>query len=64
MKRWALIRELETAGCTLHRQGKRQDIDRNPANGRLPPVPRHTEVADSLYAIIRRQLSLPREGDA
>jgi hypothetical protein len=30
----AFVRELEQAGCILHRHGKRHDIYRNPANGR------------------------------
>ncbi len=58
MKRRAFVREWETAGCTLHRHGKRHDIYRNPVNGQQAPVPRHTEIADTLCAIIRRQLGL------
>jgi len=58
MKRQALIRELEAAGCVLHRHGKRHDIYRNPANARQAPVPRHREVANNLCEIIRRQLGL------
>jgi hypothetical protein len=64
MKRRALIRELEAAGCTLHRHGKRHDIYRNPANGRQAPVPRHTEIVDCLCAIIRRQFGLTPSVDA
>ena len=41
MKRQAFIRELEQAGCVLHRNGARHDIYRNPANGKKAPVPRH-----------------------
>jgi len=58
MKRQALVRELEAAGCVLHRHGKRHDIYRNPTNGRQAPVPRHREIADTLCTIIRRQLGL------
>jgi predicted RNA binding protein YcfA (HicA-like mRNA interferase family) len=58
MKRRDLIRRLEASGCELHRHGKRHDIYRNPANGRQAPVPRHREVADTLCAIILRQLGL------
>jgi hypothetical protein len=35
MKRQAFIRELEQAGCQLHRHGKRHDIYRDPANAAL-----------------------------
>jgi hypothetical protein len=59
MKRQDLIRELEQHGCVLHRHGKRHDIYRNPANGQQAPVPRHTEVKDSLCRLIRKQLGLP-----
>ncbi len=58
MKRRAFIRELASAGCVLHRRGKRHDIYRNPANGRQAPVPRHRESADTLCAIIRRPLGV------
>lgn len=61
MKRQELIRELEQAGCLLHRHGARHDIYRNPANARQAPVPRHNEIRDSLCRLIRRQLGLARE---
>jgi len=64
LKRRAFLRQLETAGCTLHRHGKRHDIYRNPITGQQAPVPRHTEIADTLCAIIRRQLSLSGSTDA
>jgi mRNA interferase HicA len=63
MKRQALIRELTAAGCVLQRHGKRHDIYRNPANGRQAPVPRHTEIPDTLCALIRRQLGLGGAGN-
>jgi hypothetical protein len=34
MKRQELIRELEKAGCVLHRHGSRHDSYRNPGNKR------------------------------
>jgi hypothetical protein len=58
VKRQQLIRELEQAGCVLHRHGKRHDIYRNPANGRQAPVPRHREIAETLCELIRKQLGL------
>ncbi len=58
MKRRDLIRELEQAGCRLHRHGGRHDIYINPANGRKAPVPRHQEIKETLVRLIRRQLEL------
>jgi mRNA interferase HicA len=58
MKRQELIRELENAGCVLHRHGSRHDINRNPANEKKAPVPRHREISDGLCRLIRKQLGL------
>lgn len=58
MKRVDLIRELERAGCVLHRHGSRHDIYPNPANDRKAPVPRHREISESLCRLIRRQLGI------
>jgi hypothetical protein len=48
MKRQKLIRELEKAGCRLDRNGARHDLYLNPANGTKAPVPRHTEIKETL----------------
>ncbi|MBM3821517.1 MAG: type II toxin-antitoxin system HicA family toxin [Verrucomicrobia bacterium] len=48
MKRRELIRELIDEGCYLKRHGGRHDLYHNPATGRSVPVPRHTELKDSL----------------
>lgn len=58
MKRQQFIRELEQAGCHLHRHGGKHDLYVNPASGRKAPVPRHSEIKDSLCKLIRRQLGL------
>jgi mRNA interferase HicA len=58
MKRKEFIHELEKSGCVLHRHGSRHDIYLNPANGQKSPVPRHTEIKDSLCRLIRKQLGL------
>jgi mRNA interferase HicA len=58
MKRLQLTQELEQKGCILKRHGKRHDLCLNPANGKSAPVPRHTEIKDSLCRLIRRQLGL------
>jgi mRNA interferase HicA len=59
MKRREFLRELERAGGSLARHGKRHDIYENPANSRRAPVPRHREIKNSLCALIRVQLGLP-----
>jgi len=58
MKRQDLVRELEQNGCLFERHGKRHDIYLNPANGKKAPVPRHTEIKETLCRMIRRQLGL------
>ncbi len=58
MKLRAFLRELRRAGCELHRHGKRHDLYLNPANGRKAPVPRHTEIKNSLCELIRKQLGI------
>jgi predicted RNA binding protein YcfA (HicA-like mRNA interferase family) len=58
MKRRDFIRELEQAGCVLHRHGSRHDVYRNTANEKKAPVPRHREIPSSLTRLIRKQLGL------
>ncbi len=58
MKRRDFIRELTAAGCRLKRRGKKHDIYVNPKSGRKAPVPRHSEIRDSLCELIRRQLGV------
>jgi predicted RNA binding protein YcfA (HicA-like mRNA interferase family) len=58
VKRRVFLKELRKAGCILHRHGGRHDLYLNPANGRSAPVPRHTEIKDSLCRLIRQQLGL------
>jgi mRNA interferase HicA len=58
VKRGAFLRELRDAGCVLKRHGKRHDLYTNPQNGRNAPVPRHTEIANTLCGVIRKQLGL------
>jgi len=58
MKHRELIRELVAAGCYLKRPGKRHDLYTNPKTGRSAPVPRHTEIKNSLCGLIRKQLGL------
>jgi mRNA interferase HicA len=58
VNRGNFIRELVRAGCYLERHGKRHDIYKNPKNGKRAPVPRHSEIKESLCELIRRQLGL------
>ncbi len=58
MKRGIFIRSLVKRGCYLHRHGKRHDIYKNPRNGRQAPVPRPSEIKESLAQLIERQLGL------
>ena len=58
MKRGAFIRELVDKGCYLKRHGGRHDIYVNPKNGRKAPVPRHSEIRESLCKVIKKQLEL------
>lgn len=58
MKRSEFLRELRRAGCRLHRHGKRHDLYINPATGKKAPLPRHTEIKNSLCELIRKQLGL------
>ncbi len=58
MKRRDLIRELVAEGCYLKRHGKRHDIYINSGNGRRAPVPRHSEIRESLCELIKRQLGI------
>jgi predicted RNA binding protein YcfA (HicA-like mRNA interferase family) len=58
VKRQEFIRELEKQGCHLKRHGKKHDIYINPKNGKKAPVPRHTEIKNTLCEVIRKQLEL------
>jgi len=52
------LRELVAAGCYLKRHGGRHDLYTNPKNGKVAPVPRHSEIKDTLANVIRKQLGL------
>ena len=58
MKRRDFIRELVREGCYLKRHGARHDLYANPQNGKQAPVPRHSEIKDSLCGLIRKQLGI------
>ncbi len=58
MKRSELLRLLIAAGCVLVRHGGRHDIYRNPSNGKMQPVPRHSEIDEALARHILRHLDI------
>jgi len=58
VKRRDFIRELVDSGCYLKRHGGRHDIYMNPMNGKKAPVPRHSDIKDSLCELIRKQLGI------
>jgi mRNA interferase HicA len=61
LKREAFLKELDNSGCMLKRHGKRHDLYLNPKAGKVAPVPRHQEIRDTLYSLIRKQLGLVRK---
>jgi predicted RNA binding protein YcfA (HicA-like mRNA interferase family) len=48
VKRREFVRELVAAGFHLKRHGAAHDLYFNPRTGRTVPVPRHTEIRDTL----------------
>jgi len=57
MKRAELIRRIKGQGCVLIRHGARHDWYQNPNSKISQPVPRHSEIADSLAKHILKMLS-------
>ncbi len=60
MKRKDLIKELIAEGCYLKRHGKKHDIYANPRNGKKVPIPRHSEIKESLCKLIKNQIVLKK----
>jgi predicted RNA binding protein YcfA (HicA-like mRNA interferase family) len=58
VKRKALIKELVKSGCYLKRHGSKHDIYANPKNGKQAPIPRHSEIKNSLVRLIKKQLGI------
>jgi len=56
MKRKDLIRAIEQIGCVLIRHGGRHDWYQNPETKISQPVPRHSEIKDSLAKHILKML--------
>ena len=58
MKSSELLRQLKKAGCILHRHGSRHDIYINPKTGQKQPIPRHSEIDNSLANHIKKYLGI------
>ncbi len=56
MKRLQLIRTITANGCVLIRRGGRHDWYQNPKTKISQPVPRHTEIAETLAKHIIKML--------
>ncbi|MCY4014923.1 MAG: type II toxin-antitoxin system HicA family toxin [Gammaproteobacteria bacterium] len=57
MKRTALVKKINEAGCVLVRHGAKHDWYRNPSTGVSQPVPRHREIKDRLARHILTELT-------
>ncbi|MGD9563721.1 MAG: type II toxin-antitoxin system HicA family toxin [Pyrinomonadaceae bacterium] len=57
MKRRELLKRLEKSGCILVRHGGKHDWYANPATRRSQPVPRHSEINETLAKSILKKLS-------
>ncbi len=56
MKRAALIRKLDEAGCVLVRHGGNHDWYHNPKTNVSQPIPRHREINEFLARHILKKL--------
>jgi predicted RNA binding protein YcfA (HicA-like mRNA interferase family) len=61
VKRGDLIRELAKHGCALSRHGGRHDVYWDPRSGKKAPVPRHSEIDNTLVKEIKKQLGIERD---
>ena len=60
MKRSELITQLTEAGCVLQRHGSKHDIYMNPASGQKQPIPRHTDIDETLAKHIKKYLGIKK----
>lgn len=60
MKRWELIRHLESHGCELLREGGSHTLYINRHAGKISAVPRHTEVKEFTALKICKDLEVPK----
>jgi predicted RNA binding protein YcfA (HicA-like mRNA interferase family) len=57
LKRKKLIKTIKANGCVFVRHGGNHDWYKNPHSGKSQPIPRHTEIEDSLAKRIIKRLS-------
>ncbi|RJO62981.1 MAG: type II toxin-antitoxin system HicA family toxin [Dehalococcoidia bacterium] len=57
MKRATLIKQILSMGCILLRHGGKHDWYQNTTTKVSQPIPRHTEIAESLAKHIIKMLS-------
>ncbi len=60
MKRSELLRQLKKEGCIFLRSGSRHDIYINPKTGQKQPIPRHSEIDDTLAKHIMKYLGITK----
>ena len=60
MKLRDLEKHLTALGCRFEREGGSHTLWKNPANGKVAPVPRHREVKEGTVRSVCRQLEIPR----
>ena len=58
MKQRKFQRHLRHAGCRFLREGGSHTLLMNPVNGRIQPVPRHTEISARLVKSICAKLEI------
>jgi mRNA interferase HicA len=60
MKRIELLKQLKKEGCKLLRNGSRHDIYINPKTGQKQPIPRHSEIDNTLANHIKKYLGIDK----
>ncbi|MFP4546603.1 MAG: type II toxin-antitoxin system HicA family toxin [Fidelibacterota bacterium] len=58
MKRTILLKYLVKNHCILKRHGSKHDIYVNIITGKQTPIPRHSEISESLAKLIKKQLGV------
>ncbi|MBE3088757.1 MAG: type II toxin-antitoxin system HicA family toxin [Actinobacteria bacterium] len=58
MKRSELLKQLKKEDCILLRSGSKHDIYINPKTGQKQPIPRHSEIDNSLANHIKKYLGI------
>jgi len=60
MKRSELLKQLKKESCVLLRNGSRHDIYINPKTGQKQPIPRHSEIDNTLAKHIKKYLGIDK----